>query len=151
MEDWKPGVRRPALLFLAGASWMGIGTLLDLRAYSWLRSETQSHALLAASGGFAAALLIHHFGFLRIVDRNLGRILPVEGKRCLFSFLPWKSYLLIALMILFGSLLRHSPVPKLYLAALYGAIGTALCLSSIRYLRTLVRVRKNGWARKGTP
>jgi hypothetical protein len=144
IRQWKPGVQKTALLFLAGALWMVVGTLLDVRAYSWLKSETQIHALLAAAAGFAAALLIHHFGFLRIVDRNLGRILPMEGKRCVFSFMPWKSYLLIALMILFGSLLRRSPVPKLYVAVLYSGIGTALCLSSIRYLRILLQMRKNG-------
>jgi len=144
MGKWKPGVPKTALLLLAGVLWMIVGTLLDVRAYAWLEGETQLHALLAAAAGFSCALVIHHFGFLRIVDRNLGRILPMEGKRCVFSFMPWKSYLLIALMILFGYLLRHSPVPKLVLAVLYTAIGTALCLSSIRYLRILLQMRKNG-------
>ncbi len=88
--------------------------------------------------GFVLALLIHHFGFLRIVDRNLGRILPMEGRRCLFSFMPWKSYILVMVMMLGGFLLRHSILPKSYLALLYLAIGTALMLSSVRYLRYLI-------------
>jgi len=62
----------------------------------------------------------------------------MEGRRCIFSFIPWKSYILIIIMIAIGFLLRHSPIPKLYLAVLYTGIGTALILSSVRYLRYLI-------------
>ena len=112
--------------------------MLDGLSYSWLTLEKGDKALLAAGSGFLLALLIHHFGFLRIVDKNLGRILPMEGRRCVFSFMPWKSYLLIACMIIMGIGLRHSPIPKAYLSVLYIGIGTALILSSIRYLRVLL-------------
>jgi hypothetical protein len=141
-ERWKPGVSRATLLLFAGAMWLAIGILLDLMAYSWLRPAKDSIAVPMAALGFAAALIIHHFGFLRIVDRNLKRILPMQGRRCLFGFMPWKSYFLIAVMMLMGFGLRHSAVPKVYLAALYSAIGTALILSSCRYLRHLVRVMR---------
>jgi hypothetical protein len=56
-----------------------------------------------------------------------------------FSFMPWKSYILITIMIVMGATLRHSALPKPYLAALYSAIGTALILSSIRYFRFLIQ------------
>ena len=135
---WKPGVPKNMLLLIAGLLWIGTGCMLDAMAYSWLRAQEPGYFLPAAATSFAAALLIHHFGFLRVVDRNLARILPMEGKRCVFAFMPWKSYLLILIMVLFGLLLRHSPVPKKYLAVLYGGIGTALILSSLRYLRYLL-------------
>lgn len=135
IKRWKPAVSKPVLLLIAGAVWIGVGTGLNLLAWSWLKREPAPPALLSAALGFAAALVIHHFGFLRIVDRNLGRIRPMAGRPCAFAFIPWKSYLLIAVMVLTGTLLRHSPVPKLYLAPLYIGIGTALMLSSIRYLR----------------
>ncbi len=137
-KRWKPGVSKNTLLLIAGLLWVGTGCMLDAMAYSWLRVEASRYAFAAATVAFAAALLIHHFGFLRVVDRNLARILPMEGKRCVFAFMPWKSYLLILIMISFGLLLRHSPVPKKYLAVLYGGIGTALMLSSLRYLRHLL-------------
>lgn len=134
-ERWKPGVPKAALLLTAGAVWMGVGIGLDLLAWSWLKREPATPALILAAVGFAAALVIHHFGFLRIVDRNLGRIRPMEGRPCAFAFIPARSYLLIAVMILMGVLLRHSPIPKRFLAPLYIGIGTALFLSSIRYFR----------------
>lgn len=137
-DKWKPGVPKNTLLLIAGLIWIGIGIMLDALAYSWLRAESNGYYLPAALAGFVMALLIHHFGFLRIVDRNLARILPMEGRRCIFAFMPWKSYLLILIMISVGFLLRHSPMPKKYLAVLYISIGTALVLSSIRYLRYLI-------------
>jgi hypothetical protein len=134
-QRWKPAVSRKSLLLLAGLLWIGTGVMLDHRSYVWLQLEKMPSALLAGSAGFLLALLIHHLGFLRLVDKNLGRILPMEGRRCLFAFMPLRSYFMIALMITLGLLLRHSPLPKLYLSVVYSAIGTALILSSLRYLR----------------
>lgn len=65
----------------------------------------------------------------------MARILPMEGRRCAFAFMSWKSYLLVFVMIFLGFVIRHSMIPKLYVAVLYTAIGTALFLSSVRYLR----------------
>ena len=143
INRWKPGVPKGILLLIAGIMWTGIGFMLDGFSYSWLRLETQAHVLIAVTVGFVGALFIHHFGFLRIVDRNLARILPMKGKRCVFSFMPWKSYILIAVMVTIGLVLRHSPIPKLYLAVLYIGIGTALILSSVRYLRYLMKTWSN--------
>jgi len=142
MEKWKPGVPKGVLLFLAGIIWIMVGIMLNRLAYSWLRVEKLDSALLSATIGFGCSLIIHHCGFLRIVDRNLDRILPMQGRQCLFSFMPWKSYILILIMILFGVLLRHSPIPKLYISVLYIGIGTGLILSSIRYLRYLILIIK---------
>jgi hypothetical protein len=139
IEKWKPGVPKAVLLLIAGMLWIGVGLMLNLMSYSWLKNEIFNKALVSAIIGFVAALIIHHFGFLRVVDKNLNRILPMQGKRCVFSFISGKSYILITVMILVGYLLRHSLLPKLYLAALYSAIGTALILSSIRYLRYLIK------------
>ena len=108
-------------------------------ATGWLREGHPAHLLMLVAIGVLAALLIHHFGFLRVVDKNLGRILPMEGARCVFSFMSWKSYIVVAFMMAMGVGLRHSPIPKPYLAVLYVGIGLALILSSIRYLRVKER------------
>lgn len=142
IEKWKPGVSKSVLLLMGGIIWIIIGMMLNSWAFSWLKTERLGYALLSLIIGFVCSLVIHHFGFLRIVDRNLDRILPMEGKRCIFSFMPWKSYVLIVIMIVFGFLLRHSPIPKLYLSVLYTGIGTALIMSSVRYLRYLILTLK---------
>ena len=134
----KPAVDKNVLIFLSGFVWIVIGTIFLFLSYTWLKVPQVTNSLLFSGTGIAAALLIHHFGFLKIVDKNLGRILPMVGKKCVFSFMTWKSYAIVALMATMGALLRHSPIPKPYLSVLYIGIGLSLILSSIRYLRVFV-------------
>ena len=118
--------------------WVAVGAMLDTLAVGWLRAIETDRALIFFGTGVASALVIAHFGFLRVVDKNLGRISLMEGKRCVFSFMSWKSYLLVLVMISLGITLRHSPIPKPYLAILYIGIGSALALSSLRYFRRML-------------
>lgn len=139
LKKYKPAVTKNVLLFLAGLVWACVGVMLLFLAFSWLINVSHARLCLFGGAGILFALLIHHFGFLKIVDKNLDRILPMDDKQCMFSFIPWKSYLIIAVMITMGSVLRHSAIPKPYLAVLYTAIGLALLLSSVRYLRMFFR------------
>ena len=135
IEKYKPAVPKNVLLVLAGIVWECVGIMLLLLAFSWLSAIPDTFFYIHSGAGILLALLIHHFGFLRIVDKNLDRILRMDGKTCIFAFFPRKSYLLILVMVLMGALLRHSMIPKKYLAILYIGIGLALILSSVRYLR----------------
>ena len=126
------------LLFLAGFMWLGVGTMLLFLSFSWLKAFQAPGSFLFAGIGFAIAMAVHHFGFLKIVDKNLDRILPMEGARCIFSFMSWKSYMIVIGMVAMGILLRRSPIPKPYLSMVYIGIGLALLLSSVRYLRVLL-------------
>ena len=140
----KPAVNKRVLLFLAGFMWLGVGTMLLFLSFSWLNAFRARGSFLFGGIGVIVALVVHHFGFLKIVDKNLGRILPMEGTKCVFSFITWKSYIIVAVMVAMGALLRHSPIPKPYLSILYIGIGMALLLSSVRYLRVLLsQIRKN--------
>ncbi len=138
-NKYKPAVNKNILLFLAGFIWVSVGIMLLFLAFSWLSIISNINIYLFGGTGVVLAILVHHFGFLKIVDKNLERILPLEEKKCLFSFIPWKSYLVILVMITMGAILRHSVIPKQYLAILYTAIGLALILSSVRYLRIFFR------------
>lgn len=141
MGKYKPAVRYTFLLFLAGIVWVCVGIALLVLAFSWLSKASHLEIVLYAGTGIFLALLVHHFGFLKIVDKNLERILQMNGKRCFFSFIPWKSYLIIMLMVIMGAILRHSMIPKKELAVLYIGIGLALILSSIRYIRIFYQER----------
>lgn len=137
-DRFKPAVTKNLLLFLAGFVWLWVGTMLLLFAYSWLSDAPRTVSLMFLGLGVAVALLVHHFGFLKIVDKNIERILPMVEKKCLFSFITWKSYIIIIVMVTMGTLLRHSAIPKRYLAILYTGIGLALILSSLRYIRVFI-------------
>lgn len=144
MVNIKPAVNKRVLLFLAGFMWLGVGAMLLFQSFAWLNAFHTQNSYLFGGTGVIIALIVHHFGFLRIVDNNLGRILPMEGTKCIFSFISWKSYIIVAVMVVLGAALRHSPIPKPYLSILYTGIGLALLLSSIRYLRVLLsQIRNN--------
>lgn len=113
--------------------------MLIYLAFSWLSVASNINTSIFIVTGMVVALFIHHFGFSKIADINLNRILLKNEKSCLFSFYPWKSYLIIIVMVFMGITLRHSTIPKHYLAVLYTGIGLALALSSIRYFKTLIQ------------
>jgi hypothetical protein len=136
-EKYKPAVNKRFLVFLAGFIWIGVGIMLNSFAASWLMTYGRSPLFLFIAIGLAGSVIIHHYGFLKIVDKNLGRISKMEGKRCAFSFMTWRSYFTVAIMVTMGIMLRHSAIPKQYLSVLYIAIGMALILSSIRYFRNV--------------
>ncbi|MEJ2054484.1 MAG: hypothetical protein P8X42_11240 [Calditrichaceae bacterium] len=134
-----PAVPKVTLLLIAGLVWMGTGIMLMSLAVSWLIKSPDSQIYLFAGPGILLGLPIHFFGFSKIVKTNIDRILEMSDRRCLFSFVPWKSYLIIIIMIAMGITLRHSAIPKKYLAIMYIGIGLALFLSSIRYLKIFTR------------
>jgi len=120
---------------IAGIMWWGVGIMLTVMALRWLW-DYNGNVLHFFLSGLIAALLIHHFGFLRLADRNLERISRLPDKSCVFSFISWKSYFLIVIMISLGVIIRHSAIPREYLSVVYMGIGLALFLSGIRYFRT---------------
>lgn len=139
ISSLKPAVKTPFLLFLSGILWIGVAVMLNSFAINWLVHFKGLSVWIYPTIGFAAALVIHHFGFLRVVDKNLRRISRMEAKTCVFAFMSWKSYLIVMVMVGMGIGLRHSAIPKQYLSILYIGIGLALFLSSIRYFRILIR------------
>lgn len=134
LKSLNPAVDKKVLLFVAGAAWCSVGILLVSYAIVWLGAYS-GNTIIFYAAGFIIAMPVHHFGFLRLADKNIQRLLPLKEKRCIFSFVTWKSYLIIIIMMTMGIMLRHSSVPKEYLAVLYSAIGLALFLSGIRYMR----------------
>lgn len=137
-NKYKPAVKRKYLILISGLVWVAIGILLIALAINWLSELHFAGTWIYIIAGVIFALIIHHFGFLKIVDKNLGRIKSLDNKTCVFAFMSWRSYLLVIVMITMGILLRHSPLPRNLLSIIYVGIGLALVLSSIRYLRVFI-------------
>jgi hypothetical protein len=133
-------VDKSILVLLAGLMWCGVGVLLVSYAVSWLSTCNSREQFFFYSAGFLVAMPIHHFGFLKIADKNLNRILFLTEKKSPFSFMTPKSYLIVIVMVSMGIALRHSPIPKKYLSLLYNGIGLALFLSGIRYFRVFFQL-----------
>ena len=135
LRKFTPSADKRVLVLLAGLMWCGVGVMLVRYAVTWLSPLARSRAIIFYVAGFLAAMPIHHLGFLKIADKNLNRLLPITSKKCIFSFMTWRSYLIVLVMVSMGIALRHSELPKDYLSILYTGIGLALFLSGIRYLR----------------
>jgi hypothetical protein len=118
--------------------WLVIGVMLCTMAAKWLAGSPGPAAFYIITG-VIAALIIHHFGFLRVVDKNLDRIQPIGERPCVFAFMSWKSYILVGVMMTLGIILRHSVIPRNWLSVIYIAIGLSLFLSSIRYFRFFIK------------
>jgi len=124
----------------AGVVWSIVGLGLLGAALRWTAPFQNNYHSLWLIAGVGAGLIVYRFGFSRLVATNISRIFsqaPGKDKVCFFSFQNTKSYLTIIVMIALGYTLRHLPIPKLYIAPIYTAIGLALFLSSLIYYRRL--------------
>lgn len=133
---YNPAVTNRWLIVLAGATWGIVGLLLCRYSYGWLSPLQFDHAILFALVGAAISIVVHRYGMSKIARKNIDRLVAISGKKCIFGFLTWKSYAIIALMVTMGVTLRHSAVPKDYLSLLYTSMGGALLLGSIQYYRS---------------
>ncbi len=129
----RPAVLRFWLLLAAGLLWSGVGVALCIMACYWLSLIHWPANAAGVALGFGLGVPVYRFGFSRIAARNIGRIAAQPEKVCLFAFQAWRSYLLIAVMIVLGYTLRHSHLSLLILAVIYACMGTALALSSTLY------------------
>jgi hypothetical protein len=136
----KPIADTKILILLSGLMWVGVGVMLISYAVSWLSLRTGREQFFFYFIGFLAAMPIHHFGFLKIADKNINRLLALTEKKCVFSFMTWRSYIIVLIMVSMGLALRHSSLTKQYLSILYNGIGLALFLSGIRYFRFFFRL-----------
>lgn len=132
-------VNKRRLYALAGIMWSGVGGYLIYLAYGWLKPLPAGRAVLLAIAAVLLALVIYRFGFSRLAEKNIKRILLLEGRVFIWAFQSWKSYIIIPVMISLGIFLRNSPLPKQYLAIMYIGIGGGLFLSSLHYYVWLVR------------
>ena len=133
----RPAVDKKILMLIAGAMWWGVGALLLNYSFSWLAALRMKSGIFFGFLGLIAAVPIYYFGFLRLAEKNLSRLAPLKEKRCLFSFITWKSYLIVPVMVSLGIFLRHSPLPKEYLSIIYTGIGLGLFLSGLQYFKYL--------------
>jgi len=141
LEKLKPAVSKYLLMALAGLMWSAVGIMLCRMSYTWLRAVPIRWALSLGSLGLISALAAYRFGFSKIALKNIFRLCLLPDKTCIFAFQAWKSYLIIIFMISLGLTLRHSPLPKHFLAVIYEIIGGALFFSSFHFYGRIWRVK----------
>lgn len=137
---FKPGVPRRVLLIVGAVAWGFAGAALAWRGATILAAEGGA-AWGVIAAGVAAGAFFFRFLFRRIADRSVSRIRDLGQERpCVFSFLDWRGYGMMAGMITLGIILRATgAVPPLVLGPLYIAMSVALLSSSVRLAAVGVR------------
>jgi hypothetical protein len=130
LERHKPAAPAAVHLVLAGLMWSVVGVALAVVGGRWLwLSPLEAAPWLAAAAvliGVVKARFVLDAAARRIVDRIRAR----GDGRCVGGFLSLQSWLLVAIMVIAGRLLRGSDVARGILGALYLAVGIGLLLSS---------------------
>jgi hypothetical protein len=141
----KPTTTRRGLLFLAGIVWAIAGGILAYRGMNFI-DETALHPVVLFLVGASGGVLFFVFLFKKISARHILRILGITYERpCLFSFLSWKSYLVMTLMITLGVLVRSASwIPREELGTAYIMMAVPLLTSSFRFFKTGVKFAGQG-------
>jgi hypothetical protein len=138
LSRFKPAFPTKHLLILSGLLWSLVGLMLCRLAFMWYLALNIHDYSINILGGILLAIPIHYFGFSIIAKANIKRIRALPNKPCLFAFMSWWNYPLVAFMISLGLVMRHSPIPKSILGILYIGIGCGLFLSSLHYYKSLM-------------
>ena len=138
----KPTVPKCWLFVASGVLWSAVGVMMCATGIGWLADGGTDQAMAFGLSGLILAVLSFRWGFGGIARKNIRRLRRLPEKGCFFAFQAWKSYLIIIAMIALGITLRHSSIPKPFLAVAYTAIGGALVLGSYHYYRYLSRLMR---------
>ncbi len=115
--------------------WSAVGILLCSYAVNWVTHPATFIALALGFLGLAISVAVNRWGFSKLAHKNIDRILAYNERACAFAFQAWKGYLIIAIMMTGGILLRHSSIPRPYLAVVYAAIGRGAAAGEYALLR----------------
>lgn len=145
LESLKPSIPRRYLLFVAGVVWTLAGGMLLYKGISLFRIYRDFLWLKITISIFGGAIF-YILLFSRISFKHAWRIINLENENpCMFAFFNIRSYIMMAIMIISGIMLRKSGIisPE-YLSVLYVTMGIPLFLSALRfyyyeiYYRTII-------------
>ncbi|HNW98790.1 MAG TPA: hypothetical protein PKK00_10315 [Bacteroidales bacterium] len=133
-EKYKPSVNKRALLFAAGCVWCFAGCILIARGLLILvpiHHYLFPELLVALIFG----ICFYIFLFTKISKKHIQRISLLKiDYPCFFSFFNFKSYILMAVMITTGIILRKIDIINHeVLYTFYVAMGIPLSLSAVRF------------------
>lgn len=132
LSTYKPAVTKKTLLWVGGVVWGFAALMLFVRGIFFLRGDAQLFAV-----GIFTGIVFFRFVFMGIISKHLGRILSSPLDRpCMFSFLDWRGYAVMTVMITLGVILRTSGVlPPSMIGTIFIAMATPLAASSAKFVQ----------------
>ncbi len=139
MTDWlnryKPTANVRVHLLVAASVWTIVGSLLAFFGIRWLVADGRGLILALMPVAVVVGLAKGHYVLPLTSTRVTDRIQARGDGRCIGSFLSVRMWLLVAMMVLLGRLLRSGLLPHSVVGLIYLAIGTALLFGSLRVWR----------------
>jgi hypothetical protein len=135
-----PTASKRAQVLLASLMWTGVGIMLATIGMVWDVSGFHLWGVVLALPFIVVGLLKAGFILDKVAAKAITHIKARPEGGFVLGFFSFKSWLLIAGMMIGGQVLRRTPIPKPYLGFLYVAVGAALIAAS----RTLWRAW-GGW------
>ncbi|MEI7500922.1 MAG: hypothetical protein WCK84_10800 [Bacteroidota bacterium] len=134
LQKYKPSVRKHTLLFIAGLAWTAAGGVLAGRGLNYLVQHGQYFGW-RLTGGLIFGGLFYILLFAKISKKHIKRIKGLNiPYPCAFSFFNIRGYLMMAIMISGGILLRTLDIiSKAWLYNFYVAMGVPLLISASRF------------------
>jgi len=133
-QKYKPSVTKHNLLFIAGLGWTTAGGILAGRGLSYLFQHGQNLGWRLA-GGLVFGMIFYVLLFAKISRKHIKRINGLNiPYPCAFSFFNFRGYLIMAVMISGGVIMRSFDViNKEWLYNFYITMGVPLLIAATRF------------------
>jgi len=134
LTKFKPSVSKHNLLFIAGLAWSAAGGILAGRGLSYMVQHSQ-HPGVRISGGLIVGGFFYILLFAKISQKHIKRIRGLNiPYPCAFSFFNIRGFIMMAVMITAGILLRRFElIDKEWLCTFYITMGVPLLISASRF------------------
>jgi hypothetical protein len=142
IQSIKPKSSKHSLLYIAAFVWMFAGSMLLFKGF-FLIGQIKHYLWFKSFIAFVGGIMFYIVLFSKISLKHTKRIINLEiDHPCAFSFFNYKSYILMAIMITLGILLRRSGLLETqYLCVFYLIMGIPLFISGFRFLFFGIRFR----------
>ena len=127
LQRYKPGASVRTHLFLAAIIWSVVGFFLLMNGFVLVSLQDK---LWYGVAGLALGAAKTFFILDRVAQKNMKRIKAFDDKVCIGSVYSWKTWILVATMIVLGRILRTTILPGEVVGLIYTGVGCALLLAS---------------------
>ncbi len=136
------GVNRQFLVFMAGVVWILAGVnILRIGIMTWI--NISSFQLFRVCEAIVVFLLFFNFVFKKLFYKHTKRIEQKKDKSCPFAFFDMKGWIVMAVMITVGILVRKFQLlPNTFISVFYVGLSSALIITGVLFLGY-------GWKRRG--
>lgn len=142
LEKYKPSVKKKTLYVIAGFVWSMAGCILIFKSMFFI-FDIYQHIFWKIAIGIISGIVFYFVLFTKISKRNIKYIdLIIIENPCFFSFFNLKSYIMMAVMITGGIMLRKFEVINIeYLSIFYLAMGIPLLISAFRFFNARIKYK----------